>query len=298
MFNVKILADSVSPKGIRLTTMEVTSPRFLLPEENTHRMFSRNSASSRAIPVEKRIAGVEADPFIPEVFGKNTRGMKALENLDEENNVLAEKEWRDAMADAIRHARNLAKLGVHKQLANRVIEPYCWQTKIISATEWDNFFHLRNHKDAQPEIKKTASMMYDAMQASEPKYLNFGEWHLPLIYPEDVEELSGFMPQLSWWEIPDELWETLKLISAGRCARVSYLTHDGRKDYSADINLAQSLISSGHLSPLEHQARPLSPDLDGDDLYKSQGFVGNYRGWVQFRKEIPFEFDVLGHKNQ
>src|SRR6188474_2541487 len=124
-YSVKVLADSLAVRGkhtSRLTTMEVTLPRIVLAEFNTHRVFSRNSASSRAIPVEKRIAAIEADPFEPEAFGKNQKGMQASQDLSSDDDVMARAAWRKACADAIISAKTLATLGVHKQLANRIIE--------------------------------------------------------------------------------------------------------------------------------------------------------------------------------
>lgn len=277
-FNVRMLCDSVSLDGARLTTMEVTMPRLVLSEFNTHRMLSRNSASSRAIPVEKRIAMVEADPFVPEAFGRNKKGMQANENLDGEEAHDARFAWLSARDEAVRWARRLAQIGVHKQLANRLIEPFCWQTIIVSATEWDNFFALRCHPDAQPEIRKAAEMMKEAYNTSVPERLHLGMWHVPLI--PDVHELinSGFS------------MNEICRISVGRCARVSYLTHDGKRDPRADIELCSKLQSSGHMSPFEHVARPLTQDdIVQRGLTSYRPFVGNFCGWVQFRKLIPNE---------
>lgn len=265
-FECRIEADSVSPDGIRLTTFVVTFPRFILAEVNTHRMLSRNSASSRAIPVEKRIAQIEADPFIPEQFGSAKKGMQAGEALSGEHADLARRWWMEAAAEAILCAKELANQGVHKQLANRLLEPFAWHTAIISATDWNNFFALRCHPDAQPEFRKIAEMMRDAMAVSVPKPLAWGQWHLPFVSNDD------------WRYHLDDL----KLISAGRCCRVSYETHDGKRDIEADIDLAKRLIGSrpAHASPFEHQATPYLPG----DLVR-----GNFRGWVQFRHEIRGE---------
>lgn len=274
-FSARILKDSISSSGVRLTTFEVVMPRIVTAEFNTHRMLSRNSASSRAIPVEKRIAAVEADPFVPEAFGKNKGGMQATEDLDSEESERAKEAWMEACRDAVSSARKLAQLGVHKQLANRVIEPYCWHTIICSGTEWENYFALRCHPDAQPEIKKASEMMQRAYEASTPTILRADQWHLPIT--DDLEELvkAGFT-------IDD-----IKRISIGRCARVSFLTHDGKRDPVADVTLCNRLKESGHMSPFEHVARPMV----GSDIesFGPSGFVGNFRGWVQVRKEIPYE---------
>ena len=294
-YAAKILADSVTHRGHeahRLTTMEVTFPRIVLAEFNTHRMLSRNSASSRAIPVEKRIAMIEADPFVPEAFGKNQKGMQAAETLNADDDVMARAEWQLATLDAVRHAKMLAAIGVHKQLANRLIEPFCWHTVIVSATEWDNYWALRCHPDAQPEIRKVSEMMREVYESSSPKELLPGEWHLPLLQPDEFV-LDKNSPE---WNEPIGFactlldTETAKKVSAGRCARVSYLTHDGKRDIKADVELCDRLHRSGHMSPLEHVARPITEDdIRSRGLPSWRPFVGNFCGWVQFRKELPNE---------
>lgn len=305
-YAAKVLADSVSPDGVRLTTLQVTFPRFVLAEFNTHRMFSRNSASSRAIPVEKRIAMIEEDPFIPEQFGKNQKGMQAHSLLEERDAAIAKDIWFVAVESAISKARGLARLGVHKQLANRLLEPFAWHTCIVTATEWSNFFALRCNPDAQPEIRKAAELMRDAMAASEPRRLEYDDWHLPL-----VDDENGMMPEIKTFIdenaalTESETWSLLCKISVARCARVSYLTHDGRRDPQADLELYERLVKSGHMSPLEHVARPITFDDMNADRVMSYGandgydaaygpqdmWMGNLRGWFSFRKTIPNEDD-------
>lgn len=280
-YAARVLADSVTTRGHethRLTTIEVTFPRIVLAEFNTHRAFSRNSASSRAIPVEKRIAMVEADPFIPEEFGRNQRGMQASEQLGTQDAQRAREIWKSACYYAIGHARKLAALGVHKQLANRLIEPFCWHTVICTATEWENFFALRCNPDAQPEIRRAADLMRAAYNSSVPKRLDPGMWHMPLL-PDAIELVNaGFTV------------EEMCRISVGRCARVSYLTHDGVRDPQADLELCARLQLSGHMSPFEHVARPLTDDDIADrGLSSYRPFVGNFCGWLQLRKELPNE---------
>jgi thymidylate synthase ThyX len=271
-FSAKVLADSVSPAGHRLTTLEVTMPRIVLAEFNTHRMFSRSSASSRAIPVEKRIASLWEDPFIPEAFGKNQKGMQASENLGEAANDKARAIWIEALESAKLFAGRLAEVGVHKQLANRLIEPFCWHTVICSSTEFSNYWGLRISPLAQPEIQTPSAMMRVAMDASSPKLMGYGEWHLPLV-PDYAELREGHFTT-----------SQIAQISAARCARVSYLTHEGKRDPGADIVLYERLVSSGHMSPLEHVATPCTQRMEHD-------FVGNFCGWFQLRKTIPNEQD-------
>lgn len=305
-FDAKVLADSRSPAGYRLTTLEATFPRFILAEFNTHRVFSRNSASSRAIPIVKQLRRVLEDPYVPIEFGTNQPGMQADAPLSGAKLDAAEREWLAARDDAVRRVlglvadrdeveaeddlgaaldqveeaiRNKAQpeswLNVHKQVANRLLEPFMWHTVIVTATEWENFWNLRCHSDAQPEIRLIAERMRAATQASEPVQVAPGEWHLPLIRPEDHEEGRST--------------EDLLKVSVGRCARVSYLTHAGVRDLDADIELYERLLSSGHMSPLEHPAQPLS----AEELEAGE-WSGNFRGWRPYRKLVPDEANPLG----
>lgn len=275
MYKAEVLADSLNPAGVRLTTLLVRFPRIVLAEFNTHRMLSRNSASSRAIPVEKRIAAVRADPFVPEAFSANQRGMQAGEALDEEKQLEARRWWTSAQATALQCAAQIARIGVHKQWANRLIEPFAWHEVIVTATEWSNFFHLRISEHAQPEIRRIAEMMRDAMAASTPRPIGAGDWHLPLVREEDYKE--------SLILSVDEGFAFLAKLSVARCARVSYLTHDNRRDPAADIALHDKLLENGHMSPFEHAAR-----AEGDVVMR-----GNFRGFTQYRKLIPREADRL-----
>lgn len=283
-YECKMICDSVSPDGVRLCTLEVTLPRFVLAEFNTHRMLSRNSASSRAIPVEKRIAMIEADPFVPAAFGKNQKGMQAGEALEGEAEVRARLAWYNALNAAVAQATELATIGVHKQLANRLLEPFSWHTIVVTATEWANFFALRRHANAQPEIRTAADMMNDVMLSSRPVELGFGEWHLPYIQLEEYtdRELTAGDP-----------WSKLIKLSVARCARVSYLTHDGVRDHSKDLELYERLASAGHMSPLEHAARPMQPsdehELPGFYERGSSPWSGCFRGWVSHRALTPGE---------
>lgn len=273
MYSAKIIADSVSRHGQRLTTMEVVFPRMVLAEFNTHRVFSRNSASSRAIPVEKQLRKIKEQPFVPEYWGANQSGMQAEAELIAEAKDAALDEWLAARDSAVAHVEKLLAIGLHKQLANRILEPFMWHTVIVTATEWSNYFALRANEMAQPEIRKVSELMQAAYEASTPKQLSDDEWHLPLI---QAEEYDGVF----------EKSDDARMISAARCARVSYLTHEGKRDLSADIILYDRLTSGGHMSPLEHVARPLTKD----ELSEGE-FRGNFRGWMQLRKLVPNEDD-------
>jgi hypothetical protein len=257
----RVIADSLSPAGVRLTTIEATMHRFVLAEFNTHRAFSRNSASSRAIPVSKQIAAVMDDPALPLEWGSNQPGMQAGEPLDGEALQRVRKEWLSARDAAVTATTALMNHGLHKQVSNRLLEPFMWQTVIVTSTEWDGFYEQRCSPLAQPEIRACAEAMRSAMAASEPVALIENEWHTP--YVSAGEDLGGADP--------------LK-VSSARCARVSYLTHDGVRDPAKDIFLYERLVTASpiHASPLEHVARP-----------SGQGpQVGNLRGWRQLRHDV------------
>lgn len=306
--SAKVLAHSVSPDGVKLASLEVVMPRIVLAEFNTHRMFSRNSASSRAIPIEKMIKMVQENPYVPSVWPKNQKGMSASENLENTPGYWpadeAQELWLLQRDEAVRSALGLQRIGVHKQITNRLLEPFLWHTVIVTATEWQNFFHLRDNPQAHPDIQKVARLMREALEASTPRELKYGEWHLPLIRSEDYDEIVSFS------------WETMVKVSVGRCARVSYLSHDGKRDPQADIELHDRLLASGHLSPFEHVARPATKEDTeiacvnvNNVVEEGRGIAnrvpslfasprnqwsGNFRGWVQYRKLIPHEADILG----
>ncbi len=269
-FSARVLLDSVSPAGVRLTTMEVRYPRFIHSEVMTHRVFSRNAASSRAIPIRKMIEAVRSEPALPLWWGRNQSGMQARAELDPAARALAQAEWRRALANALASAERLAAddIHLHKQLVNRILEPFAWITVIISATEWANFFTQRTHPDAQPELRHAAELMLRAYRASAPEPLGPDAWHTPLIQPDEARTLP---------------LELRRQISVARCARVSYLSHDGTRDHARDLELYARLLAggaNGHWSPFEHVAAPLADPA---------AWSGNFRGWEQFRKHFPAE---------
>lgn len=271
MYSATILADSVSKNGHRLTTMEVVFPRMVLAEFNTHRVFSRNSASSRAIPVEKQLEKIKNAPFVPEYWGANQSGMQAEAELDATSKQRAEAEWLEARDSALEHADKLLAIGLHKQLVNRILEPFMWHTVIVTASEWENFFALRANADAQPEIRHVAELMKDVYRTSIPTPLEDGQWHLPLLQEDEKDWAKA------------NLEEAIK-VCCGRSARVSYLTHDGKRDHAKDVELYERLTEGGHMSPLEHVARPMTTD----ELEAGE-WSGNFRGWHQHRKDVAHE---------
>lgn len=290
-YSAKVILKTKSPYSDKIiTTLEVTLPRIVLAEFNTHRTFSRNSASSRAIPVEKQIAKVLSDPFVPEYWGKNQKGMQAEQEIDQQGQLAARELWLQARDTAVKHAQDLLKIGIHKQLTNRLLEPFMWQTILVTATEWDNFYALRRSKDAQPEIKKAADMMFETQRDAA---VQERDQHLPLVTTFDEQELTKefLTKKLETKLFNNSLMHTLMMISSGRCARVSYLTHTGLREPRADIDLAERLLSAGHMSPFEHAA-VWSSDPEyllstvGSNVRVNSNFTD---GWVQFRKFIVNE---------
>lgn len=268
MIKAEIILDSISPNGDRLTTMELTHHRFILAEIATHRVASTNGASSRAIPVHKRHAEIAKDLAYPVQFGTAQSGMQAGPPLEGYELFHAQQIWREAAESAITYAEQLLEHGVHKEVVNRLTEPFAWQRTIFTATEWDNFFGLRAHPDAQPEFRELAFKMKEAYENSTPTPLGYGEWHLPYITDEDRAEVGA---------------EDLKKISAARVARVSYLNHDGKRELSKDIELFERLSGADpmHASPLE----PVATPVDGP-------CPGNFKGWAQYRHIISGEYDL------
>ena len=288
-FVAKMLADSISSEGIRLTTMQLTYPRSVHAELMTHRVFSRNSASSRAIPVEKLMDQIINDPYIPVYWGKNQPGMQARIEMSEMERVASKDAWIGAREDMLYRVEQMVKLGLHKQEANRLLEPWMWITVIVSATEWQNFFNLRqdwsipadgNQSEreminpafpAHPSIQVIAYMARCLYMGHKPDELKVGEWHLPLVRGIDEHHV-----------VPTYGQSNAVKISIGRGARVSYLTHEGKRDPLKDIELYDRLLADGHMSPFEHVAECGGPS-EKDHWY------GNFRQWRQYRKRIKGE---------
>lgn len=281
-YSVEVLADSISPDGARLITLQTKYPRFIHSEMLRHRVFSHSVASSRAIPPEKLIEQVQDDPFVPETFNKRVKGMGVGDAFSDREQQAARAVWENAAEYAARYAEQLLDIDVDKSRVNRLLEPFMWVTDIISATEWDNFFALRDHSAAQPEFQILAKMMREAIDQSNPSTIDYGQWHLPLD--------SGFP-----YEDSDIDWDRWAKICAGRCARVSYDTHEQFEPTERSHDRAEKLIASGHLSPFEHCARPVDDHgIAGEQDYgrwaaEWTDFVGNLRGWVSFRKTITHE---------
>lgn len=312
-FSARVILDSISPAGHRLTTMEVTIARFNTVDFNTHRMLSRNSASSRAIPIQKQIDRVLSDPMVPIFWPKNQKGMLAVESLIGEAREASERLWRRTSKAVAEVAQGLLEIGLHKQLTNRLLEPFLWQTILVTATDWDNFFALRRHPETQAELRQGADLMWEAREASTPRPLAEDEWHLPLVFgpngeflhPDDEDDAWRIAEGLVGPEEQSPYLKVLRMVSVGRCARVSSLTHEGRRDLTADIDLRNRLLKNGHMSPFEHVARPMS-NWEYQDVFKQDKwawteaaehwypvgtthYLGNFEGWIQERKLIRNE---------
>lgn len=302
--SARIVADSISERHHRITTWVLTYPRFIHAEVMTHRVLSRNAASSRAIPVAKQIERIEKDPAMPVEWGLNKAGMQASEVLTPEEEKLARDLWLEGCRSVLDVTRRLAALKVHKQIVNRIAEAYSHMTMVCTATEWANFFTLRHHHMAQPEFRVLAELMAPVFRQSVPKLLLPGQWHLPFITWDD--EVQGL----------DLL--TLIKCSAARCARTSYLTHDGKSPVIADdLGLYDRLVTRQlldtdpdpvHASPVEHQATPFFQVLDNQPVVPTpillhprsnwgypfdtkwedpEPWSANFRGWFQYRQAVP-----------
>jgi hypothetical protein len=271
MISAKVIEDSINGlDGVRLTTFQLEYPRFIHAEVMTHRAWSRNASSSRAIPIATSLARIRDDPAMPVYWGRNQKGMQAGQELTGWRKAMAIRVWRGARYLSMWAVQVLDWLGVHKQIGNRLTESHAHIQVVVTATDWANFYALRNHPDAQPEIQELARQMLAAHEASTPMVLKLGDWHLPYV---SLGERVAHKGKLTY----DIL---LPKLSAARCARVSYLLRDGKvPDVEADIKLFERLAGGTpiHASPLEHPARVAENPVRS-----------NFRGnWNPFRKCLP-----------
>jgi thymidylate synthase ThyX len=269
--NAKIIADSIAPNGKRLTTLEVEMHRFVLAEFNTHRVFSRNSASSRAIPFKKMRDKALNYTAYPVSWPAEQRGMQGGEELSSEVIKSAKDQWATACKLAVDSADKLYEMKIHKSIINRLLEPFIPHKAIVTATEWDGFYEQRLHPDAQPEIQELAKAMKQAMDNSNPVELNNKAWHVP--YIDDHERIM----ESPWHRYFNNVDDAVLGVSAARCARVSYETHDGVRDVEKDFELAIRLRDHkpAHASPFEHIARPI--------IFEALTHTSNFKGWEQYR---------------
>ena len=259
-----------------LWTFELTYPRYIHSEFMTHRTFSRNASSSRAIPVKRMIEQVESNPVIPPKVYMNKAGMVGDVEADEATTMAFHNLWLDAAHDACKIAKDMDRLGIHKQHINRILEPFQFIKVIVTATEWDNFFKLRLAPDAQPEMQELAKAIYEEMYKFKDTPYGYikGEFEgelegeswlitVPYVTDNDLDILGDDCDNI-----------TLMQVSAARCARVSYNNHDGSKpDIKKDLELFNRLYTSGHMSPLEHTCLM-------DECYVHNA---NLIGWLSLR---------------
>lgn len=294
MTSVKIIADSYNEDfDSRITTFELEYPRFILAELNTHRVFSRSSASSRAIPIDKVIELIKSKPSMPNHWGKNQAGMQA--NGEIEDIYTAQYLWKLAASKAIEVAEEMKALGLHKQVVNRILEPYQMMKTVVTSTCFNNFFWLRDHKDADPNLRELAAMMQEAYSKSEPEILYEGEWHLPYV----ISQRSLSTSELFYYDTDGNLLslEDAKKISASCCAQTSYRKSDESIDKA--VMIYEKLITSDrcHASPTEHQATPIQYLSESYEQLQVEGVThidklgipwsGNFFGWIQHRQVIP-----------
>ena len=287
MISAKVIADSVNSNRVRLTTLELVYPKFIHAEFMTHRVFSRNASSSRAIPVSRQLKNVMKNPVSPIRWGSHAKGMQAGEDIDSFKQRVAEILWTMHRLHSVTVAYLLGKLGVHKQHVNRLVEAHTLIKVVVTSTDWANFFSLRMQEDVQPEMLSLASDIHFAMESSTPYYLQVDEWHLPYITPTDRIDaeikLSDINVGRAGQAVTDEaVEEYLIYVSVARCARVSYTSFgNDSRGIEDDFALGQRLINTQplHASPMEHQAKP-------NPVKKKSG---NLRGWVQFRKLVENE---------
>ena len=306
-----VICDSISEQGVRLTTFEIEYPRIVMSEFNTHRSVSKNSSSSRAIPVSKMLEHTQTVNLKPVYFGSKKAGMQAGKELVGGDLINAKLFWESALFDAVTWATELDELGVAKEVTNRLVEPFQLVKVVCTATDWDNFFNLRLHPDADPNICMLAYKMYKAMEESKPIKLKVGEWHLPYINVgwNGKGEMCYFDEDFN----SVELEQAIKL-SAASCASVSYRTEGmtlEKAEKIFDMLIKAEVI---HASPFEHLATPIVEKFeyfDKDDLDTTgyevnlplhpdsweEGIThvntqwqlcsGNLRGWIQYRHTLP-----------
>lgn len=313
MYKAEILADSVSPDGVRLTTIETIYPRFIHPEVLRHRNISHSVASSRAVPTEKNIERVRTAPFIPDTFNARVKGMGVGDPLVDEEAAEAKRMWLLAAGDAAQWADGLNRMEIDKSRANRLMEPFIWVHDIMTATDWSSFFGLRcppgNEPDinfpAQLEFQQLAIMMRDAMRESTPQQLDYGWWHWPKITQEEFGRICEARKEGNEEKI-GVLTYAYGLVSSRRCAAISFEKVNVEEEWEVSIDKANTLFESQHYSPGEHSATPLSneivlnnpekirvvlSDITADQAMPSPDklWCGNFKGWYQFRKGFDNE---------
>ncbi|UTU07871.1 putative thymidylate synthase [Caulobacter phage C1] len=296
----KVIASSILPNGVRVDTLQLRYWRPVHGEFMTHRDFSRNGASGRAVPVASVLAREEV--YLPR-FKLNKPGMQPGDYLDDAAQAGAEKVWMKAVnacREAAEYLSSKDGFNVHKQWPNRMIEWFGWIDVLVTSTRWSNWDALRMHPEAQDEIRFLAEAMYEARRNAKVAILKPGEWHKPYVREEEIEAVARLFRD---GDLPDDIRQALHLmdvphlqdvplqeklllaVSAARACRVSYAKMDGTPATLADDMRRFLLLSQSkpmHASPLEHQCRSLS-------MFDIPRLQGNLVGTVQFRKTFPNE---------
>jgi len=253
-----------------------------------HNCLSRNTASSRAIPIDVKCEQLLTNGAYPVYWGKNQSGMQAKEEIDEKNKQSALETWDSAKLLMIEHAKRLQSLGVHKQITNRLLEPFETVKTLVTATSFDNFFNLRCHADAQPEIKALADMMYAEYKKSKPMVIHYGEWHTP--YVQRIRD--NLTDTLHYYVDGVEVdKETAIKISCSCSAQVSYRKNDVTIEKVLIVKRNGNVFLSGNSSAFEHNATPIviEKSLQGVTHFDINDvpYSGNFANWVQYRHLIP-----------
>lgn len=307
MFAAIVLASRPTNGAKPLITLHGRYPRIIHGEIMTHRQFSRNARSSRAVPVKTMLNEVRTKPFVPWHWGANQSGMQAGEDCNELlgdpssdwegiglTQITREEGWLKARDFNAEMAEAYMNAGYHKQIPNRFLEPFSWMDTLISATNWANFLHLRDHKDAEPHFQDWARLVKEAMtwlnDNDAYEELDHGQWHLPYITKNDRDYACLDMG-LGVGEAANNV---LRKISAARCARISYKPFDGDGSIERELARYDQLISSDrlHASPTEHQATLDEGITNGDVVpWMNSRLAGNLDpGWIQFRKTLAGEY--------
>lgn len=329
-----VLAYSINEMGQKFITWEIEYPRLVLAELNTHRMLSKNSFSSRAVPFLKMLEQLDGRPVR---FGANQAGMQdqgedydALVESEPEggycfgdpcNYVTNVEAWEEAKEDAVKWAQRFYEAKYHKQVYNRLLEPFQMMKTVISGTETDNFFWLRDDDAADPSLHELARVMKEAKDASKPELLKAGEWHLPYVdyfqtvigYTEDDQLIMGpreyFLGDIQGDDFQPITLEQAIKVSCARCAAVSYrnegyglekslevydrLVGDERKHASAFEHCATPMKAYAYYGQCVEVNEPSDPTTwePGITHMDRQGnlWSGNLKGFIQYRKLIPGE---------
>lgn len=277
----KVICHSRAPNGEELITLEIEMHRFVLPEFNTHRVCSRNFQSSRAVPTQKLLDQIKSVPAMPVFWGANQSGMIADNELPEDIRQLCENIWKEAAQSAARYATQLHNLNCHKQIVNRLLEPFMWTKGVVTATReaYEGFFLLRSHYAAQPEIKALSDAMKASIEGSTPNDLSYGGYHLPYVDNDLILNIHGKRRNIS----------NLVKVSTSCNAQVSYRVLDDSLEKAVKIYEMLNLPKNGvypedppHFSPTEHVAKVVK-DYEYEEFMGGNFATGTF--W-QYRKSL------------